>query len=123
MKRFSLPLAALVLASLPATVAAQQGPRIVHQPSERPFSGAVQVGNTYWLSGKIGATAETASMEGGRVAAETHNIMRAFGDLLGELGLDYGDLVRATVYLADIDDYAEMRAAHAEDRPPRYRGS
>ena len=53
-------------------------------------------------------------MSEGRVAAETHNIMRAFGELLDELGMDFGDLVRATVYLADIDGYSEMNQAYAE---------
>ena len=53
-------------------------------------------------------------MTEGRVAAETHNIMRAFGELLGELGMDFHDTVRATVYLADISGYAEMNDAYAQ---------
>ena len=48
------------------------------------------------------------------MAAETHNIMRSFETLLGELGLDFGDLVRATVYLTDIDGYGEMNQAYAQ---------
>ena len=86
-KRFALALAAALVLAQP--VAAQEGPRIAHQPSARtPFSAAIQVGNTYWLSGKLGATAETRAMTEGRVAAETHNIMRSFGALLEELGMD-----------------------------------
>lgn len=53
-------------------------------------------------------------MTEGRMAAETHNIMRSFETLLGELGLDFGDLVRATVYLTDIDGYGEMNQAYAQ---------
>ena len=113
LKRFAVILAFLACAGAP--LAAQQGPRIAHQPSARtPFSAAIQVDNTFWLSGKLGATAETRAMTDGRVAAETHNIMRAFGELLDELGMDYYDLVRATVYLADIDSYAEMNEAYAQ---------
>jgi 2-iminobutanoate/2-iminopropanoate deaminase len=112
-KRFVLALAAAAFVSQP--LAAQEGPRIAHQPSSRlPFSAAVQVGNTYWLSGKLGANAETRAMTEGRMGAETHNIMRAFGALLEELGMDYGDLVRATVYLTDIDGYSEMNEAYAQ---------
>jgi 2-iminobutanoate/2-iminopropanoate deaminase len=112
-KRIAL---AVALASLFAhPLFAQEGPRIAHQPSPRlPFSAAIQVDNTYWLSGKLGATAETRAMTEGRMAAETHNIMRAFGALLEELGMDYGDLVRATVYVTDIDGYAEMNEAYAQ---------
>jgi 2-iminobutanoate/2-iminopropanoate deaminase len=109
---FVVGAAATFAVTLPASA---QDQRIVHQPSARtPFSAAVQVGDTYWLSGKLGATDETRAMSEGRVAAETHNIMRAFGDLLDELGMDFGDIVRGTVYLADIDGYAEMNEAYAE---------
>ncbi len=113
MKRAVLAIAALAFAAQP--VLAQEGPRIAHNPSSRiPFSAAVQVGNTYWLSGKLGANSETRAMTEGRMAAETHNIMRSFGQLLEELGMDYGDLVRATVYLTDIDGYGEMNEAYAQ---------
>ena len=81
MKRLALALALAALTAQP--VAGQEGPRIAHQPSSRtPFSAAIQVGNTYWLSGKLGANRETRAMTDGRVAAETHNIMRSFGELL-----------------------------------------
>jgi 2-iminobutanoate/2-iminopropanoate deaminase len=112
-KRLILLLALVAFAAQP--VMAQDGPRIAHNPSSRiPFSAAVQVDNTFWLSGKLGANSETRAMTEGRMGAETHNIMRAFGSLLEELGMNYGDLVRATVYLTDIDGYGEMNEAYAE---------
>ena len=113
MKRFALALAAAAFLVQP--LAAQEGPRIAHQPSSRlPFSAAVQVGNTYWLSGKLGANSDTRAMTEGRMATETHNIMRSFGALLEELGMDYGDLVRATVYVTDINGYSEMNEAYSQ---------
>lgn len=116
MKRLGSVLAMVVLAAQPAL--AQEGPRIAHQPSARlPFSAAIQVGNTYWLSGKLGATAETRAMTEGRAGAETHNIMRAFGELLAELGMDFDDVVRSEVYLTDLNDYQEMNAAYGEYFP------
>lgn len=111
-----------LLALLPTALAAacQQPPpaeelpqRTVHQPSAtRPYSAAVQVGDTYWLSGKIGVTQATASMEDGRTAAETRNIMGSFETLLAELDMDFGNVVRGVVYLTDIGDYAEMNEAY-----------
>jgi len=115
-KRSSLMLAVLaVLAVLVAVpVAAQEGPRIAHQNQQgRPFSPAIQVGNMYWLSGKIGASGETRAMTEGRVGAETHNIMRAFQELLQEFGMTLQNTVRAVVYLTDIDDYGEMNEAYS----------
>ena len=98
---------AAALALVGAPVAAQTAPpRIAHQPANgRPYSAAVQVGDTYWLSGKVGGT------------AETRNIMEAFKTLLTELGMDFGDVVQGTVYLADIDDYGEMNAVYGEYFP------
>lgn len=116
MKRLVLILAFVAFAAQP--VSAQEGPRIAHQPSSRlPFSAAIQVGNTYWLSGKLGSNSETRAMTEGRAAAETHNIMRSFEALLGELGMTFDNVVRATVYLTDLDDYREMNEAYAQYFP------
>jgi 2-iminobutanoate/2-iminopropanoate deaminase len=115
-KRLALLLALAAFAAQPAL--AQEGPRIAHQPSSRlPFSAAIQVGNTYWLSGKLGANAETRAMTEGRAGAETHNIMRSFQELLEELDLTFDNVVRSTVYLTDLDDYQEMNEAYAQYFP------
>ena len=112
----------LLLALLPVLVtfpaAAQEGPRIAHQSIEgRPFSPAIQVGKTYWLSGKLGATSQTREMNEGRTAVETHNIMRSCQELLDELGMDLSNIVSATVYLTDIADFSEMNAAYTQYFP------
>lgn len=111
--------AAFVLGFLAAVVAqplaAQVAPRIAHQPAQgRPYSAAVQVGDTYWFSGKIGVTDETRAMADGRAAAETRNIMEQFKELLGELDMDFGDVVKATVYLADIGSYSQVNEVYGQ---------
>ena len=112
---FVLAFAALLSA---APLAAQQGPRIAHQSTPgRSLSPAVQVGNTYYLSGKLGATRETREMTEGRTAAETRNIMESFGELLTELGLDYGDIVQGTVYLTRLEDFREMNEVYGSYFP------
>ena len=104
------------LLALPAV--AQEGPRIAHQPSANiPFSAAVQVGDTYWFSGKLGVSAETRAMEEGTVAAETRAILEAFDELFGELGVGFEDVVKATVYLTDVEGYGEMNEVYAEYFP------
>lgn len=112
---FVLAFAATVAAQ---PLAAQAAPRISHQPADgRPYSAAVQVGDTYWFSGKVGGTAETRAMTEGRVAAETRNIMEQFKTLLAELGMDFGDVVQGTVYLSDIAGYGEMNQVYGEYFP------
>jgi len=107
-----------LLAFLTLPGSAQEGPRVAHQPSENiPFSAAVQVGDTYWFSGKLGVSAETRAMEEGAVAAETRTILEAFAELFDDLGLGFEDVVKATVYLTDVDGYGEMNEVYREYFP------
>lgn len=117
MRAALLVVSALLLG--PGAVAAQApSPRVAHQPAAgRPYSAAVQVGDIFWFAGKVGNTPETAALARGRAAAETRNIMEAFRSLLGELGMDFGHLVKGTVYLADIADYDEMNRVYGEYFP------
>ncbi|HSG80797.1 MAG TPA: Rid family hydrolase [Gemmatimonadota bacterium] len=106
----------LVLAT--AAVACQSPPpdrETLHsQLPDRPYSAVVRVGDTYYFSGKIGATDETRAMTDGRTAAEVRNIMEAFDTLFQELGLEFADVVQGSVFLIDMDDYAAMNAAYGE---------
>jgi len=112
--RSVLVLACLVF--LAAPLAAQE--RISHQPADgRPYSAAVQVGDMFWFSGKIGMTPDTEALTVGRAAAETRNIMEAFAQLLDEFGMDFGNVVQGTVYLTDIADYGDMNAVYGEYFP------
>lgn len=87
-------------------------------PSDRlPYSAAVTAGGMAFLSGKIGASAETREMSEGRAAAETRNIMEAFKEQLNGMGLGFEDVVMGNVYLADINDYGGMNEVYAEYFP------
>jgi 2-iminobutanoate/2-iminopropanoate deaminase len=114
------PAYALVFAALLCAqpLAGQAAPRIAHKPAEgRPYSAAVQVGDMYWFAGKVGNTPETQALAAGKTAAETRNVMEAFRALFAELGVDFGDVVQATVYLADIADFADMNQVYGEYFP------
>lgn len=115
----ALLLAALALGVGVSSVAAQASPpRIAHQPAQgRPYSAAVQVGDFFWLAGKVGNTPATQAMTEGRAAAETRNVMEAFRALLTELGMDFRHVVKGTVYLVDITDYDAMNRVYAEYFP------
>jgi len=77
-----------------------------------PFSPARVAGDTVYLSGSIARTADGQEVRDS-VAAETHQVMRNLGRVLAENGLDFEDIVSATVYLQDIGDYQEMNKAYA----------
>ncbi len=77
-----------------------------------PFSPARQAGDLLFISGQIARTADGTDVKES-VAAETHQIMKNIGRILGEHGYAYDDLVNVTVWLSDIEDYHEMNKAYA----------
>ncbi|MGD2216580.1 MAG: Rid family hydrolase [Gemmatimonadales bacterium] len=84
------------------------------QAPERPYSGVVRAGDTYYFAGKVGVTEETLAMTEGRTAAELRNIMEAFGELFAELQLDFSDVVKGDVFLADVNDYGVLNEVYGE---------
>jgi len=89
----------------------------IHPQPNRPYSQAVRVGNVYYFAGKIGVTDSTRALASERAGAETRNVLESFKALFAEQGLTLGDVVQATVYLADIADYDEMNRVYAEYFP------
>ena len=77
-----------------------------------PYSPAVQVGDMLFLSGQIGRDASGTLVEGG-VQAEARQAMENLGDLLEEAGMTYANVVRTTIYLTSIDDYAAVNETYA----------
>lgn len=88
-----------------------------------PFSAAVVVGETIYLSGEIGrAPGSTTLVEGG-VGAETRQIFENYKATLAKVGASLSDIVKCTVFLDDMTKFAEMNAAYREffpgDKPAR----
>lgn len=90
---------------------------IQSQLPNRPYSRAVRVGNTFYFSGALGVTEETLAMEEGRIEAETRNVMEGFKALFAEVGVEFSDVVKGTVYLVDVADYAGMNQVYGEYFP------
>ncbi|MGI9629267.1 MAG: RidA family protein [Longimicrobiales bacterium] len=74
-----------------------------------PFSGAVWVGNTLYLSGTLG-------LEGGQVPetaeAEATNVMNNIQGVLESAGLTMDDLVSVQVFSSDVEDYAAFNSVY-----------
>ncbi|MEM7187558.1 MAG: Rid family detoxifying hydrolase [Bacteroidota bacterium] len=78
-----------------------------HEPSrkDRPFSDAVQVGNTFYLTGQIGLNHKTGEMAEGGIEAETRQTLENIKDVLAHHGLTMQQVVKATVILDTIADF------------------
>ncbi len=113
MMRFASAALVLLLAGC-ASGGAEARRAINSQLPARPYSEAVQVGDMYFFSGKIGVTAETRGMTAGRTEAEVRNIMESFRELFREVGIEFADVVQATVFLVDMDDYGQMNEAYGD---------
>jgi 2-iminobutanoate/2-iminopropanoate deaminase len=121
-----IPRSTVLIAAL--TILACQAPppdrETLHsQLPDRPYSGVVRAGDTFYFSGKVGVTDETRAMTEGRTAAEVRNIMESFSELFAELGLEFSDVVQGSVFLADVNDYGAMNEVYGgyftQDPPAR----
>ncbi|HET7499092.1 MAG TPA: RidA family protein [Candidatus Eisenbacteria bacterium] len=68
-----------------------------------------------WIitSGQIGLDPKTGNMVGGGVAAETERVLANLRAVLESGGASFADVVKTTVYLADMDEFAAMNEVYA----------
>jgi 2-iminobutanoate/2-iminopropanoate deaminase len=86
-------------------------------PGPYPFSQVVEANGFVFLAGQIGDAPGSHGLVPGGIEAETRAMLENVGRLLRGAGLDYRDVVKATVYLADIADFAAMNAVYREYFP------
>ena len=79
-----------------------------HEPKKQdaPFSDVVQVGTMFYLSGQIGMDHTTRTLVEGGIEAQTHQTLKNIEAVLKEHELELSDVVKATVILDDITDFA-----------------
>ena len=82
-------------------------------PPGLPFSSAVRVGDLLFLSGVIGAPPGTTAVVPGGVGPETRQTLENIRDVLEHAGSSMADVVKCTVFLQDIDEYAQMNEVYA----------
>lgn len=87
------------------------------EPSGYPFSQIVEANGFVFLAGQVGDLPGTHGAVPGGIEAETRQTLENVGRLLRVAGLDYGDVVQATVYLTDFDEFARMNAVYREYFP------
>lgn len=87
-----------------------------------PYSQAVELNGTVFVSGQIPVNPKDGSMPQG-IEAQTRQSLDNLFAILGEAGLVSDNVVKTTVLLADINDFAAMNAVYAEyfkgDKPAR----
>jgi 2-iminobutanoate/2-iminopropanoate deaminase len=93
---------------MPKTVPALSGV----ETSAYPFSQVVEAHGLVFLAGQVGNPPGGAGPVPGGIEAETAQMLDNVGRLLHAVGLDYADVVKATVYLRDFDEFAAMNGVY-----------
>jgi 2-iminobutanoate/2-iminopropanoate deaminase len=78
-----------------------------------PFSSAVRAGGMLYLSGQVGLSPGTGAIVTGGVGSETRQTLENIKAVLEYAGSSLERVVKCTVFLKDVADYAEMNSAYA----------
>ena len=78
-----------------------------------PYSQAIQVGNMLFASGQLGIDPATGNFVEGAVKEQTAQAFKNVKAILAEAGLDISDVVKTTVFLADMGDFGAMNEVYA----------
>ena len=116
-------LLAAALAAAPLAAAAQD---VTHHDSGMfegqglPFSEAVEVGGTVYLSGQIGVEPGTLALVEGGMEAEARRTMDNIARTLEAAGLGFEDVVKCTAMLADMADWPAFNEVYVEYFEPPF---
>lgn len=86
-----------------------------------PYNQAIRVGDLVFVAGQLGISLETGELVGPAVPEQTEQIMKNLSAILDAAGSGLDKLVKTTVFLLDLGDFAGMNgvyARHVGDRPP-----
>ena len=79
-----------------------------------PYSQAIQVGKLIYTSGQIPINPATGSFVEGGIKEQTRQSLLNVKAILEESGLTMCNVVKTTVFMADMNDFADMNAVYAE---------
>lgn len=88
-----------------------------------PYSIVTEANGFVFLSGMVPLVPETGEPLEGDIEAQTHQVMKNIGAVLADVGLGYDDILKTTIFLADMADYPAVNSVYGEyvgeSRPAR----
>ena len=79
-----------------------------------PYSQAVAAGDTIYTAGQVGLDPGTGEFAGPDVAEQTRQAMANLRAVLEAAGLSFGDVVKTTIFVADLEDFATVNEVYGE---------
>jgi len=77
-----------------------------------PYNQAVKAGHTLYISGQIPLSPETGELVGGSIAEEARQVLDNLGAILAEAGYAFTDVVKTTIFLRDMGDFAAVNEVY-----------
>jgi len=78
-----------------------------------PYSQAVEANGFLFVSGQIPIHPLTGKVVEGGIKEQTEQVLRNIGAILNEAGLSYGNVIKTTCLLSDMDNFAAMNEVYA----------
>ena len=85
-----------------------------------PYNQAIQVGNLVYTSGQIPIDPATGNFVEGGIKKQTRQSLLNVKAILEEAGLTMNDVIKTTVFMADMNDFSDMNAVYSEFFPEPY---
>ncbi len=79
-----------------------------------PYSQAIKAGNLLFISGQVPFIPETGEIVEGDVKAQTAQSLKNLQAILKEAGADFSNVVKTTVFIKDMNEFAQINEVYAE---------
>lgn len=79
-----------------------------------PYSQAVLVGNTLYTSGQIAINPKTNELELDTIETETELVMQNIKGLLNEVGMDFTNVVKCSIFISDMNNFARINEVYGK---------
>ncbi|KAB8137576.1 RidA family protein [Gracilibacillus oryzae] len=79
-----------------------------------PYSQAIDAGDFVFVSGQIPLNPETMEVVEGDITKQTEQVMNNLQAVLTEAGLTFGNVMKFTIYITDMDNFAAINEAYAK---------
>lgn len=79
-----------------------------------PYNQSVLFNGLLFVSGQIAIIPETGELATENIEAETHQVMKNIGEILKEAGLTYKNVLKCSVFVSDMNNYARINAVYAK---------
>jgi 2-iminobutanoate/2-iminopropanoate deaminase len=79
-----------------------------------PYSQAIKAGNLLFLSGQVALKPETGELANKDIIEETHQVMQNLKAVLSESGMNFGNVVKTTIFLSNMDLFGQVNEIYGK---------